>query len=744
MPVRGYYGSKLQRRYTSEFVTTRYDSRLKRLSGLDYRAEVIADTPSAYYRLGDASTPAIPDSFTPTAPNLVATGAVVFGTPGVDNSAVAFSGNTGGVYLQAPTGANGQVDLGNGPFSFEFAYRLTASGVAQTFLSKGTGAYLVRMTAGNQFALDLDGGANCFITTAGFPDTTAWHHFLISVGGGVFAYVDGVNVAGTFTNQTFADSTTGLGLGVDVANKTSGYFSGCLDEVALYPHAVAAARVLMHFQAAVFPVIDPGYVPQAVARRLRAVPVRHARAGMVVPADQPAQLNGQPRRLRGALVRRGRQPGYVPDQVFPPATAVFVPQALQPRRVRGWPVRHRVVQAPADQQGVFGGPAKRARWWSRRRPQQQLVSGYVGTPAVPHPRRATPSRRGRAVPMPVPAQALPSNPVFVPQPPARRVRGWWSRRRTGQIPPDPQIPSVPTFVPQPATHRLRWAPSRPRRAAVAAEQPTVTSNDQPRRSRGWTVRRTRPSGPLPAQAAPVAPVYPGQPTAQPRRLRGLGRRGRPLNVVQTQLPPPAYPGAPTAQPRRLRGALARRGKLLLPPPAPTTPPAFVPQASTVRRIRGMWPRPRRTTVPSDTYRPSTVPARRTRLSLRRSRPVLVVPTQATPMAPVLPLQRPPARVRGYAPRRHATTVPTGHGHPIPFTRGRIRVVIRRRKVWRVFIPSVAITQPGFGAVTSATTGAALSATSTTGRPTDTGTHGTATAGGTTGQVGDTPTGKGSL
>jgi Concanavalin A-like lectin/glucanases superfamily len=221
---------------------------------VSYRTTILADTPSVYYRLGDASAPAVPDAGAGGV-NAAMTGTVTFGQTGAlagdADTAVSFPA-TGTDYLQTATSPGAAYDLGDGPFSIEFWYKTNTSGVLQNPVSKGTGGYICRLQTTNKWILRKSGTGDEFVTTATFTDTTSWHHFVATKSGAgaqPHIYVDGVDQAGTFTTQAYANTTTGFAMGVDAAAKTTGPWNGLLDEVALYTSVLSQAQVTAHYQA---------------------------------------------------------------------------------------------------------------------------------------------------------------------------------------------------------------------------------------------------------------------------------------------------------------------------------------------------------------------------------------------------------------------------------------------------------------------------------------------------------------
>ena len=142
-------------------------------------------------------------------------------------------------------------DLGDGPFSIEFLFKINTINVQQDALSKGTNAYIVRLSSANHFVLVKSGFGNVFSATNAFTDTAGWHHLVITraAASQPHIYIDGVDQAGTYTAATFADNTLTFIMGEGGA--ASSPWHGLLDEVALYKTALSAARVNAHYHASI-------------------------------------------------------------------------------------------------------------------------------------------------------------------------------------------------------------------------------------------------------------------------------------------------------------------------------------------------------------------------------------------------------------------------------------------------------------------------------------------------------------
>jgi hypothetical protein len=217
---------------------------------VSYSSEVLADSPVAYYRMDESSGQ--PQDSSGTGNNTTATG----GTPTYSqvgalasdptSTAILFSPTPSEEYFTAPDHAT--LDLAD-VFTIEAWLKLTSSDAGNhCYLTKGTNAYYMainaqRLQLSKAFAVDM------VASTITITDTTTWHHCVGTKNGSTMAlYVDGVDVTGTPTNATCADNTETLSIGALPGFSLN--FDGALDEIAVYPTALSAARVLAHYHAA--------------------------------------------------------------------------------------------------------------------------------------------------------------------------------------------------------------------------------------------------------------------------------------------------------------------------------------------------------------------------------------------------------------------------------------------------------------------------------------------------------------
>lgn len=223
-----------------------------------FRDEVVADSPSAYWRLAEAPAGGGAGS--------------VAGLTAVDETANANNGtyqntNTWGGYAGAivndPNTSVFFNALGSyvsiphstslnfaDTFTLEIWFKRRTLATAQYFMGKGANAPTFWINASNQLVLDQHGVATVVISTVTVADATMWHHAVVTkTGATVKLYIDGIDRTGTVTNRTMLSNALAFGIGQSGPSAGVSFYDGWLDEAVVYPTALSAARVLAHFQA---------------------------------------------------------------------------------------------------------------------------------------------------------------------------------------------------------------------------------------------------------------------------------------------------------------------------------------------------------------------------------------------------------------------------------------------------------------------------------------------------------------
>lgn len=223
------------------------------VSAITYRAEVLADTPALYWRLGDTSGTTADDE---TANNrdgsynggytLNVTGAISDG-----NKAVTLNGSTGYVSIGTLPALNP-----SGNFTVEIWIKFTTSKTAKYIANKWEGTSDGWLVSTDFFVgrrirfIARIGGVNYTITTASDINDGNWHHIVcVRNGTSQKIYVDNVEAAsGVCGGGSMGSNTNSMQLGKN-ANGAADFFNGSIDEYAFYPSALSPTRITDHWNA---------------------------------------------------------------------------------------------------------------------------------------------------------------------------------------------------------------------------------------------------------------------------------------------------------------------------------------------------------------------------------------------------------------------------------------------------------------------------------------------------------------
>jgi hypothetical protein len=217
----------------------------------------MSDLPRGYWRLGEQNGTNAADMLG-AAPGTYLSGAVL-GVPGAlagdADTAVRLDGSDDRVSMGDP--ADGGLDFGAGDFSVEAWVKTTLNG-ERTVVSKrpSTGPYwqfTVTDDSGHAGQIRVNASDGTVTRQAYGPavrvDNGSWHHVVVVFDRDtcIVVHVDGQSSA-TAAPLPGDLSSSGPFL---VGKATGyGYFSGEIDEVAVYPAALPPARVAAHFAAA--------------------------------------------------------------------------------------------------------------------------------------------------------------------------------------------------------------------------------------------------------------------------------------------------------------------------------------------------------------------------------------------------------------------------------------------------------------------------------------------------------------
>lgn len=211
----------------------------------NYEQTVLANTPSLYLRLGEATGTNADDI---SGNNLDGT---YVNTPTLSVQGAIINDGDTSITLTAASSEyltvadNALLDPGD-TFTIE-AWVKKVAGVAYTICDKGTDGYQLHISAGGLLQLSKTGTAVIVSSTTAISNAVWTHVVATKATTTVKLYINGVDRTDTVTNQTIVGTATALNIGRTAAG--AGYFDGSMDEFALYPTALSATQVLAHYTA---------------------------------------------------------------------------------------------------------------------------------------------------------------------------------------------------------------------------------------------------------------------------------------------------------------------------------------------------------------------------------------------------------------------------------------------------------------------------------------------------------------
>jgi hypothetical protein len=220
-----------------------------------YRDLVIADGASHFWRLGETSGTSAIDLVGGASGTI--SGGVTLGAAGAlsdGNKAMVFDGTTGKIV----TAGNITVPV---TATIEAWAKTAVATNYKAILSNrggGTGEVLFAGLSNTNLAY-VSTSAEVFGTR--ILSDGQWHHLVYVLNGTTcLFYVDGVlDVSRAFSRTVAGQHVLGI------ANEGGSYFwPGTLDEVALYPYALAPAQILAHYQARALPHLPGSYAYQVI------------------------------------------------------------------------------------------------------------------------------------------------------------------------------------------------------------------------------------------------------------------------------------------------------------------------------------------------------------------------------------------------------------------------------------------------------------------------------------------------
>ena len=222
-----------------------------------YASTALADAPSVYYRMTDPNGNYAADSSGNGrtagylgAAHQPATPGAILGDP---DPGLQVGGSS---VLQYASGAG--LPVGNSARTMEVWLKtssVNASGVVGYGNQQSNAAFTLDLQSATQVRLHTWGTDPTFTLPRSVTDNN-WHYLAVTFDGATAAlYLDGVLVSSQAVTLTTAINTNGFAVG-EGAVEWGTFFPGSVDEAAVYPTALSAARIASHWQSA-------GYAPGA-------------------------------------------------------------------------------------------------------------------------------------------------------------------------------------------------------------------------------------------------------------------------------------------------------------------------------------------------------------------------------------------------------------------------------------------------------------------------------------------------
>jgi fibronectin type 3 domain-containing protein len=221
-----------------------------------YGGVVVADGPDLFWRLGETAGSGAVDASGNNMGGTYAAGVtrgVAGAVAGTSDTAISTNGATSGIVYSAVSGGSPAA------FSEELWFK-TASTTGGKLIGFGSSSNVTSASYDKHVYLGVDGklrfgvnsGGAQVITSPNAYNNNVWHHVVATQdGSGMKLYVDGVQVASgsVTTNQNLTGfwRVGGDNLSGWPSRPTTDYFSGSIDEVAVYTKALTATQVQTHY-----------------------------------------------------------------------------------------------------------------------------------------------------------------------------------------------------------------------------------------------------------------------------------------------------------------------------------------------------------------------------------------------------------------------------------------------------------------------------------------------------------------
>lgn len=211
---------------------------------MSYSAEVIADSPEAYYRM-DESSGNLADS-SGHSRTATMSGGPAYSQTGLiasDPSNTAILSVTAGTGSFALVPAAAWQSFGTGDFAIELWYKTADSGTVVIAASEAS--YWMGIVSSK---LRWNGPGGTLDSTTSIDDNLKHYLAITRRSGTMFVYVDAVQEASGSEGNAIGNSTDGIGLWAFTAGTFAS--TGTMDEAAIYSAGLTAARVTAHYAAA--------------------------------------------------------------------------------------------------------------------------------------------------------------------------------------------------------------------------------------------------------------------------------------------------------------------------------------------------------------------------------------------------------------------------------------------------------------------------------------------------------------
>ena len=295
-----------------------------------YSDRVLKDSPAIYLRLGEKAGDATAHDLSGNGHDGTYEGGASLGRSGMvphdKGACVEFDASDDDVMV---TKHNDLDPTNGGDFTLEAVFRFNTAGALQYIISNGANSYSLRMDTGDKLELAVDNSATIWCqSTAALVLGKVYH--VVAVGsatsGNVKLYVNGEDVTDGAGSQSVSDAAD---LDFYVGARTGGasFFSGMIQEVAVYPDAILSAATAKehyeafladHYHQAVVYIRDP-FPPHSVLAQLEPASLGYATmlmqgglASFAVPTDDPNLTSFAALLVAGMAISIERDDGLYP------------------------------------------------------------------------------------------------------------------------------------------------------------------------------------------------------------------------------------------------------------------------------------------------------------------------------------------------------------------------------------------------------------------------------------------------